>query len=268
MRAIIAGGVALEATEDDLTATVRWFDQSLARWGELTAHIDPQSPIRLPKGHFAVGYRLLGNLNRLSNAELVEALGRGKVRHTGWPEFWVPTKAELRPYIHNDSVECWIARDGEDHGPAHNDFWRVTSAGNFFLVRGLQEDETARGMQPGQLFDVTLPTWRVGEALLHASNMATELGDPSAQVVIIAEWTGLRGRSLASLEGNRLLMDNRKAQQDVFRTNLTVQADQINGALPELVGRIVSPLYELFDFFRLPATLPAEELARMRANRF
>ena len=47
-----------------------------------------------------------------------------------------------------------------------------------------------------------------------------------------------------------------------------MQADQISDGLPELVGKLVAPLYELFDFFQLPGALPAEELARMRANRF
>jgi hypothetical protein len=40
--------------------------------------------------------------------------------------------------------------------------------------------------------------------------------------------------------------------------------DRIADELPELVDSIIRPLYELFDFFTLPATLVSEELARMR----
>ena len=103
--------------------------------------------------------------------------------------------------------------------------------------------------------------------LLHAANIALELGD--ASVTALVEWTGLDGRSITSLEHRRIIFDDaHHAHQSTFRESLTVQADQVRDALPELVGTLVSPLYELFDFFRLPAALPAEELARMRANRF
>jgi hypothetical protein len=268
MRAIFTGAAALEPPEDDLASTIRWFNESLARWAEVTAQADPQSSVRFPLGHFAIGYRLIGNLRRPSAAELLDALNRSQVRHTGWPEFSVLTRPDIKPYLHNDEVECWVARDGEDHGPAHNDFWRASPNGFFFLIRGHQEDEFREGRNPGTLFDITLPTWRVGEALLHASNMARELGDATAQVILVAEWTGLAGRVLTSLEGRRFMFEDRRTQQDSFRTTLTAQADQISDSLPELVAQVLASLYERFDFFRLPAALPGEELARMRANRF
>jgi hypothetical protein len=184
--------------------------------------------------------------------------------------FLIPRRQENRPYVFDGNVECWVARDGQDHGPAHSDFWRASPTGKFFLIRGHQEDRTDReeGPVPRTGFDITLPAWRIGEGLLHAANMAAELGDPTAKVTFIAEWTGLAGRSLVHLERRRIMFGRHHAQQGVFRTNLQVQADQITDALPELVSRLITPLFELFDFFRLPAALPAEELARMRANRF
>jgi hypothetical protein len=64
------------------------------------------------------------------------------------------------------------------------------------------------------------------------------------------------------------MADRYTARQERYRADLTVQADQIGDQLPELVGRVIRPLYELFDFFQLPATLPLEELERMRRDRF
>jgi hypothetical protein len=269
MRGILQGAAALEPQEDDLTVATRWLDGSLARWEQVVANAPPESSVRFPNGHFAVAYRLSGNLNRLSAGDLLEALRRGKVPHTGWPEFSVPIREDIRPYIHDGNIESWIARDGADHGPAHNDFWRVSLDGRFFIIRGHQEDEARDGeVAPKTKFDITLPSWRVGEALLHAANMAAEMGDPVAQVTIIVEWTGLAGRVVTNLERRRLVFDRHRAQQEQFRNSLTVQADQINNSLPELVSKLIEPLFELFDFFQLPAALPAEELARMRANRF
>jgi hypothetical protein len=98
--------------------------------------------------------------------------------------------------------------------------------------------------------------------------MAAELGDPAAKVTIIVQWTGLSGRHLTSLDSRRLIFGHHHAHQDAFTNSLAVKADQIGDSLPELVGRLVTPLYELFDFFRLPEGLPTQELRLMRANRF
>jgi negative regulator of sigma E activity len=85
---------------------------------------------------------------------------------------------------------------------------------------------------------------------------------------MIIEHTGINNRRLAHLEGTRLMLGNHVAHQDTIRSSFTVQADQVAEALPEVVSKIVSPLYELFDFFTLPAALVSQELGRMRANSF
>ena len=40
------------------------------------------------------------------------------------------------------------------------------------------------------------------------------------------------------------------------------------GALPEVIFALVAPLYELFDFFRLPKRAVEEELADPQRNTF
>ena len=69
---------------------------------------------------------------------------------------------------------------------------------------------------------------------------------------MIVEWSGLEGRELAHLEGRRMIFGGHASHQNVFRNTLSVRADQISDGLPELVGQLVTPLYELFDFFRTP----------------
>ena len=269
IRNILAGGVVAEATRTVLDETTTWFDASIARWGELTNGLPPDNPIRFPLGHFAIGYKIDGGINQLRGAELLEALGRGTIRHTGWPEFWVPTREGIRSYIQDSNVECWLGRDRGERDAAHADFWRVSPAGLFFLMRGYQEDSIEDQRIPGTAFSITTPTWRVGEALLHAAGMAAILGDPAAQITLIAEWAGLRGRRLSNYGSpNRLIADRYVAQETQFRIDLSVRADQVSDALPELVQRIVTPLYELFDFFALPPQLVNEELASMRGHTF
>ena len=81
--------------------------------------------------------------------------------------------------------------------PSHADFWRAHHEGRMFLLRGYAEDALDE-TEPGSVFSLTTPVWRVGESLLHASNVAAILAadDDQAEVEIILQWTGLQGRRL------------------------------------------------------------------------
>lgn len=268
-RTIMAGGPATAPQPSDEEQLQKWFEASSARWGEILKQTPAGSSARMPLGHFAAAYRLRGAFERPSLADLKDILNRATVRHTGWPAFWVPTRQGISPYIHDNALECWLARDEYNSDAAHADFWRVSPNGDAFLIRGLQEDsaDNTRSV-PGKGFDLTIPTWRVGEVLLHAENMARELGDPQAEVTAQFEWAGLAGRELVVLSANRWVLPGHRTQQDTYSTTLTVQADQISNGLPELVDKVVRPLAELFDFFRLPPDLTTGELTNMRNNRY
>lgn len=270
-RLLMAGEAAAPEQETELERVNRWFTASLQRWEELAGGLPADHPARLPHGRYAIAYQLLSeDLEPRRGRELLEALRAGVVRHTGWPPFWVPTREGIAPYLQDGHVECWLGRDGEDRDPGHVDFWRASPDGQLFLLRGYQEDgadNTRTG--PGEVFDLTLPTWRLGEVLLHAASMARQFEAPDARIITVVEWTGLEGRTLVAwANSNRHLHDGHRSHQEAYRANLSVQADQISDALPELVDRMVRPLYELFDFFQLPAALTTQELARMRVNRF
>jgi hypothetical protein len=269
------GGISLgfnsgtaESVETPFDRVARWFDGSVARWRQLAEALPREHVARLRYGHYAVGYQIIGDVQPLREDALLHALREGTVRHTGWPPFWVPTRKGIEPYLYADTVECWLGPDGEHRDAAHSDFWRVSPRGEFFLLRGYEEDgpENTRA-PPGTVFDFVLPTWRVGEILLHAESMARQFGVPQAQIVFIIEWTGLARRELISLGNRRRSLSARyRAQQDHYRTSITLQADQIGRLLPEWVGRIIKPLYELFDSFKLEDALISEELAEMRSE--
>jgi transcriptional regulator with XRE-family HTH domain len=262
-------GAPAPLAETDLDRVRRWFDASKTRWKELAEELPAGHGARLEDGYYAVGFEVVGDIERHSGAALLELLRAGVVRHSGWSPFWVPTRAGIEPYIYGGNVECWLGPNSKFRDPAHSDFWRVSDQGQFFLIRGYQEDgEEIKHSRPGKLFDVTLPTWRLGEILLYAASMARQFGVPQAEVVLVAEWTGLTGREVTHLSGIRLVSDGHVARQDSYSTSLAIQADQIGDLLPELVHRAVHPLYELFDFLQLPITLVTQELARMRASQF
>lgn len=139
IRIILGGGEVIEPQEDILVGTQAWLESSLARWAELVANTPQDSGVRFPHGHFAVAYHLVGALNQPALPDLLEALRQAEVRHTGWPMFSVPARQAVQPYVQNGGIECWRARDGDDHGPTHSDFWRVSRTENSSLFADIKK---------------------------------------------------------------------------------------------------------------------------------
>src|SRR5262249_19086441 len=135
---------------------------------------------------------------------------------------------------------------------------------------GFREDGGYPDLPAGKYFDITSPTWRLGEAIAEASYIAQSLGAADANLIIHSRWVGLRGRKLISRGNpNRILFgDYTAAQHEYEAATQTVAVDALPGALPEVVFAILEPLYELFNFYKLPKRLVEEELASLLRNRF
>lgn len=268
-RVLMAGGPPAVAAPEAATDRVwRWYEASEARWQNIADAFPKGAPARLPRGHYAVGYQLIhDDLKPIAGPALLDKLQAGVVRYTGWPPFWVPHVQDLAPYPYDDKIECTMAHGGQSD-PGHADFWRATPQGQFFLLRGYQEDARGGGQEPGTTLELTTPVWRMGEILLHAVSMARQFEVPVAKVVFCVRWTGLEGRALVSHVKHLWYdLEHYSSRQDVFQTQITVQADQIANALPEVVDQLLRPFYALFNFFDPPPAFVANELARMRGRR-
>jgi hypothetical protein len=200
---------------------------------------------------------------------LLEIL-RDAPKLTGWNTWWVPTRQAIAPYISDDAIECWIGGDTSEHqdsrDAAHSDFWRVSPDGLAFLLRGYQEDgdhAAGAGIEPGTIFEPTLPIWRVGEGLLHSLYLATRLGANTVRFAV--RYTGLRGRRFSQWAHP---MDFPWAagisKDDSVRLATHVGVDALGMNLVEVVQSLLSPLYERFDFTRLPPEIVQRELNRLR----
>jgi hypothetical protein len=64
------------------------------------------------------------------------------------------------------------------------------------------------------------------------------------------------------------MSDRYATEQDGYEATQTAALAALPQSLPELVYSILAPLYELFDFYRLPKRLVEEELASLQLNRF
>jgi len=272
IRGLITGAVPTTAEPPKPALLEQWIERSLRRWEALVGDLPTDAAERCPHGYYWFAYELNGDLRPITLGQLPEILQRSVVRHTGWPPFWYPTRRGIEPYPIDGVVECWL---GGDTGPetfgardaAHADFWRISPDGLAFLLRGYQEDGLM-GRPPAQLFDVTLPVWRVGEAMSQAERLASNMIEGSATIRFVAHYAGLSGRTLTSVTGDRTLWGDRVARQNEITLKTTVETASIGPNLPEILYPMLAPLYALFDFFDLPTKLVAEEVSKMRKGSF
>ena len=236
------------------------------RWLGLTGTLDPEHPSRSPRGRYEVDFSFeTGEAIRLPT--LLEHMNSAsRIKLTGWPPFWLPTRPEIAPYPIDGSVECWLGRPETSRLPddaAHSDFWRVTPEVRAFLVRGYQEDGL-ENKPPGTLFDATLPIWRIGEIILFAGRLATAL-QVDGQLQFRVRWSGLNGRMLTFVsDWSRSTGGRHAASQDAVQAAASIPLARIEENLPEILHPLLQPLYEAFGFFELPGWLVAQELAKMR----
>lgn len=243
----------------------QWETDSVARWMELVNQFPADSHVRMPSGHYRVAAVVEGV--NLDVPRLREVMNRAEQHLTGWPPWWWPTREGIAPYVSGNTIECHIAEQAVHADAAHSDFWRVSTTGELFLIRGYTEDsleQERRPVTPGTVFDLTLPIWRIGECLLFIQRFAMEADAEDSTVLVRCEWTGLQGRTLTALSGRRWLFDDHTSHSDGYTAMITIPVERISAALPEIVRDLVNPLYALFDFFQPPAAMYAEELGRMQ----
>lgn len=252
-----------------------WIRTCHERWRVLIQSLPANVGSRLPFGFYNFAYELVGEPRQIPPAQLPQILRDSVVRHTGWPPFWYPTRQGIEPYSIGGTVECWLGGDlrtpPAERDAAHSDFWRISPDGLAFLLRGYEEDGVdarrpgREPVEPGTVFDLTLPIWRLGETLLQAERLAANLFEGSTTIRFVAKYEGLAGRSLVS---RHVLWEEQKARQASIVLKTHVDAQAISPNLPEIVHPLLSPLYILFNFFELPMQLVVDELARMRSGNF
>ena len=276
MRAIMEGVVPTATPMMPIASTyldkfAAFQDQARTRWDTRVASMPRDAPPRFPFGYYDAAFAIKGDFERKSLRELSEIISTTVRNHSGWPPFLTINRKPHAPRPVDGAVECWVGPESEGSYavPAHHDFWRISPEGFLFTRRGYQEDGRYNDMQPGKFLDITSPTWRLGEAVLEAGYIASALGATDANIICHGKWTGLSGRSLTSHGNpNRRLSRHCVAEQSIYEAEETIALSALSDALPELVFKILFPLYELFDFFKLPKRLVEEELSSMRRNQF
>lgn len=242
---------------------------SRRRWEGLVAPLPSDHPSRQPLGHSEQTYAILGLEEVPAPGQLRELL-TDIPKSSRWAPFWVPTRPDLRPVIEDGALECWLGRPDVDRhfrDAAHSDFWRVTRDPFAYLQRGYQEDGPDN-LEPGTIFDLTLPIWRTAEFFLHALNFARLLGaSDTTGIRFVARYTGLEGRTLITWARPLLrdVLDHRwRARSPKVELSTVAQVSDLERNLEDVIHNFVEPLYERFDGYRPSIALVADQLSELK----
>jgi len=268
IRAIVQGRV--EPVAPTAAERLDAFTQaSRARWSEITRSVPENAGPQFPKGSYDISFALVGARVASGLSELQQLLQKAReIKLTGWTPFLELNKDPWAPYPHDNTIEAWVGRpiDNQYTSGARADFWRATPAGELYMIRGYTEDDL-ESVAPGTVIDVTLPVWRVGEAVLFAARLADAFGSWES-LAVRYRFTGLEGRSLVSINGQRAMYDPRVARTPSVTLQMQLSRGHVSDNLVEAMTQLLSPLYECFGFFKLPSRLVDEELTKMIRGRF
>jgi hypothetical protein len=96
----------------------------------------------------------------------------------------------------------------------------------------------------------------------------TEFFGENPSILVHCRFLGLRGRTLTSISGRRMLFEDRSCADNEVILERQITRAQARDNLVEILHALLSPLYERFSFFELPEKLVAEEIEAMTRNRF
>jgi hypothetical protein len=266
IRLIVAGEPIASAQQTSLDELDQWINESEARWQSLVSELPEAHPARFPLGYYRFAYQLRGEFDRPSLQKLRGALVEAEVRNSGWPHWPIYSREDLRPAPFEDTIECTLAKraDAQEAAPDILDYWRVSLEGKTYSIRGLNEDSHPDLGEPGKGLDISTPTRRLADALIHSSNLANQLGMKNGQIDFDLLWSGLAGRQIVSMNRNRWLVDRYVTRQPRYQRRLSISIENLIGQLPEIIDTALRPMYESFDFFPLPPRLTIEEIAAWR----
>lgn len=276
IRSIVLGRVELQNPVPNALDELRTYcDDASERWEKLVEKELKESPARFPHGYYEMGFSLVGAQPANGLVEVKNRLATArKIPLTGWPTFLEMSTPGRASYAHDNFVEAWIGRpvhaDSMEREPAYCDFWRVSTDGKLYTIRGYFEDGAelipgGKRIPAGEVFDVTLPVWRIAEGLLFSSRFA-ETFDRVDEIAIQCRFTGLNSRRLTYLHGligGRFLPKSYVCSTDEITLTRQVAPQQVQDNLAEIIHPLLSRLYELFNFFQLPFDLVQEELGKL-----
>ncbi|MBN3755912.1 ATP-binding protein [Paraburkholderia sp. Tr-20389] len=223
------------ARDNHILPQIGYFEFAAVISGRLKAGLEPD--------------RSLLNLMTAANRRLTGRPFFSAVRTSSEPK-WAPQHV-------NDGWETVVI----DPTHAYIDFWRVQADGKLYTVRGFDED--LRGAN--KTLGISIPIWRVGDALVEALAIARQMVDAAAEanLHVALRWTSLAGRRLSSDGQWFVSFAGSVARDDSAVSQLTVPVDLPDSAVSQHVALGLKPLYRRFEGMEIEQQMVEAEIKKL-----
>ena len=179
-----------------------------------------------------------------SQNKLLEAVRVSEIRTFGWPIGVMGINTDhMRPKPLSDGIVNSIL--SEDRKTF--DFWALRNDGSFYLLKSLSEDMCAENLI---YFNTRIV--RTTEMLLFLSKLYGNLSVPKdCTMSFKLRHSGLNGRHMSATSNRSLFRPCGPARENSIDTQIVTSLNLINTDISELVFKLLSPVFVLFDFFEI-----------------
>lgn len=233
----------------------RFIEEGTDRFKQVLA----ERSMALPKhGAWEVSLVLQDNVPAHSaNREFLQLLAVSNPAFSGWPVWHIVNSSDNEndyPRPRNKTWEQFV-----DHQFMNRiiDFMIYDPRGKFYQRSALWEDlwSDSLNIRPLTVLDFSFAIKRSAEAIAVGMAYARAMGcvPDNARLMFGFRWTGLRKRMLGSVYPGRLFFQRGPAHDDHVESFVEVPLSMPLSALGSIVERVVCPLFEVFDGYKMDA---------------
>lgn len=252
IREILNPSSEILVKNDDLDS---WHDENIQLWQQKVNKFPEDDPRRLKHGFRTVTFSI--NPFQTEDLTSLDTALRTMPKYSGWPPFTYLYADEHRPRPQDNCIMAYFPS-----GPWHvfHDFWRISRDGRGFMLCPMQEDENddmsnVYPQSKGPFFNWLLPIYRVTEVLKFIEALAKRFSNENSSFHLIINYYGTQNRRLQQPDFTYNLPVGAVCHSDSLNSSIKEQVTKIETNIEELIFRLLAPIYEQFDFTKLPRIL-------------
>ena len=187
-------------------------------------------------------------LNKELN-ELLLATEKAQIQTFGWP---LGAMDNFNPKYRPKPTTEGIVNELDFEDRENYDYWTLRKDGTFYLLKSLFEDKR----KPGNIFFNTRIV-RITEALIYLVRLYSGLNISSEEYVLIKiRHGGLKNRMLTASDGKAITFHKgRQSIENEVDTEVETKLERIEQDLIDLVQKFTTPLFEVFEYFKVDRRL-------------
>jgi len=248
---------------------VDWEKEAYQEWQQHVDNLDANDARCHSRGRWTVSFIISDFAAQL--ADLNSTLNHDMPKFSGWPPFTCLHVDSRKPIAKGDKISAWLGATTETSqctsDSFRSDFWQITKDGKGFLLRPFQEDRDnfIHNVAPrpvGPFFDWTLHIHRMTEVLKFIESLGSHYAQPSSRFELRLTYYDTGNRKLIARDWCYDLPDGAECYENILSSTIDGKISEIGLTLEELVFRLLVPVYEQFDFAKLPKSLVDTEVRR------